>query len=397
MPRTPKRSAPAASSQRSRSNRPGARRSGARRRSQRAKRRARRARWLLLSLIGGLALVAGVALWGARPSEGPIDFERGFIELTLRAEQLEVGRVGQQLHEAGLLEDPNALRWAKWRSAPNARFEAGPHWLPRAASDSQLVGLLSRRTRRPTTRVTIPEGWDSFQIARRLAERGICSERAFLAVVHDPQLASAWLGKTSLSLEGYLYPATYDLRLNTEATTIARRLVDEAKRRFEPLIEAGPDPLRRFTPAALESDEVVILASLVEKEAASSAEHGPIASVFINRLTDDQFRPRRMLQSDPTAGYGCKRRPELTSCREYQGRISPQMLRDPDNPYNTYKQPGLPPTPVGNPSAATVGAVLQAPRTDYLFFYAARDGQAHVFSRTLAEHRAAISSSRRAP
>lgn len=395
MPRTPKRSVPASSSRRPSSRRPSSRRNGSRRKSQRAQRRSRRTRWLLASLIGGLAVLASMTLWVARPSEGPIDFERGFIELTLGENELEVGRVGQHLREAGLLKDPNALRWAKWRTAPSARFEPGAHWLPKAASESQLVGLLSRRTSRPTARVTIPEGWDSFQIAQRLAESGICSASAFLAVVHDPQRAGAWLGKTSL--EGYLYPATYELRLNTDAQTVARRLVEEARRRFEHVLGTGSPARRDWTPAGLAPDEVITLASLVEREAAHAGEHGPIASVFINRLTDERFRPSRMLQSDPTAGYGCKQQPSLASCQQYDGRILPQMLRDPDNPYNTYKNPGLPPTPVGNPSVATVKAVLQAPRTEYFFFFAARDGQAHVFSRTLEEHRAAISSSRQVP
>lgn len=351
--------------------------------------------WWLLGVASGLAVVALALSWRSRPSETPIDLERGFVELRLPEDALEVSLVGQRLHQAGLLDDPQALRWAKWRTAPAARFEPGVHWLPRAASDSQLVNLLSRRTSRPATRVTIPEGWDSFQIAQRLAERGICSAEAFLTVAHDSQTAEAWIGETTL--EGYLYPATYELRLNSDALRVARRLVEEAKRRFEPVLGTHSGARRAWTPAALGPAQVVILASLVEKEAANAAEQGPIASVFINRLTDEDFRPRRMLQSDPTAGYGCKRHPDLASCRDYRGRISPHMLRDADNPYNTYKNAGLPPTPVANPSAETLKAVLQAPKTEYRFFFSARDGQAHVFSRTLDEHRAAISRARRSP
>ena len=85
---------------------------------------------------------------------------------------------------------------------------------------------------------------------------------------------------------------------------------------------------------------------MVEKEAARADELPIVASVFFNRLDDATFKPARMLQSDPTAAYGCLASPALESCQGYAGRVTPLMLRDANNPYNTYRHAGLPPGPV---------------------------------------------------
>jgi UPF0755 protein len=111
--------------------------------------------------------------------------------------------------------------------------------------------------------------------------------------------------------------------------------------------------------------------------------------VFRNRLSYPDFRPARSLQSDPTAAYGCLVDPTLGSCRDYAGKILPTMLRDDQNPYNTYRHPGLPPGPIGNPGLRALEATLSPATTDYLFFVAAGNGR-HTFSRTLEEHETAI-------
>jgi UPF0755 protein len=99
-----------------------------------------------------------------------------------------------------------------------------------------------------------------------------------------------------------------------------------------------------------------------------------------------------MLQSDPTAGYGCLlARERIESCSEYTGLVTPAMLRDAANDYNTYKHPGLPPGPIANPSESALEAVIDPPQTPY-FFFVAGPGKRHVFSRTFGEHERAIGS-----
>ena len=110
---------------------------------------------------------------------------------------------------------------------------------------------------------------------------------------------------------------------------------------------------------------------MVQAEGANESEFPRIAGVFFNRLEDPSFKPRGMLQSDPTAGYGCLvARERIESCRGYSGRVRPAMLRDESNRYNTYRHAGLPPGPIGNPGAAALRAVLEPERTDFFYFYA---------------------------
>jgi len=139
---------------------------------------------------------------------------------------------------------------------------------------------------------------------------------------------------------------------------------------------------------------VLTLASMIEKEARASDERPLIASVFFNRLRDPEFRPARMLQSDPTASYGCVvAGEEIPSCAGFHGNVTPALLRDASNPYNTYRHAGLPPGPIANPGEASISAVLAPAESDFLYFVAKGQGTGrHTFSRTFAEHREALES-----
>ena len=122
----------------------------------------------------------------------------------------------------------------------------------------------------------------------------------------------------------------------------------------------------------------LILASMVEKEAAAAEERGLIASVFLNRLRDPSFRPK-LLQSDPTAIYGCLVMPQrIAACDDFAGHATPALNRDPNNAYSTYVTVGLPLGPIANPGEASVLAVLAPPTTKYQYFVAAGDGAHHV-------------------
>jgi UPF0755 protein len=141
----------------------------------------------------------------------------------------------------------------------------------------------------------------------------------------------------------------------------------------------------------LDAHDVVTLASIVEKEAGVAEERPIIAGVFLNRLKDPKFTPRR-LQADPTVIYGCRAQPSLPSCNAFdpkRPKISRAMLADGDNRYNTYRIEGLPPGPISNPGRAALAAVLDATRHDYLYFVA-KGGGRHAFSATLDAHNAAV-------
>ncbi len=278
---------------------------------------------------------------------------------------------------------------------------AGWRWAVRGAAIVAVLGLSvlvaaaafrgARRTsERDRRRVVVPEGWTSVHVGRRLAELGICPEGAFLAASRDPELLAEF-GIAGPSVEGYLFPATYDLEPGTDPDEVLRVLVREGRRRLSALFERHEAGFTRLhDELGWGTGEVLTLASIVEKEAIADEERPIIARVYLNRLTDPEFRPVRRLQADPTAGYGCLVAPGLApSCAGYTGRITPAMLRDAKNPYNTYRHPGLPPGPIANPGAASIIAVLEPADVDYLYFVASGGGR-HVFSRTYAEHKAAI-------
>lgn len=341
--------------------------------------------WLGLGLVLVSVATAFVALW-LWGREGGSAEAPGYRRLVL--ESSDPGEVAALLEREGLISDVDAFRWYQRTFMGSALFEPGPHLVPTSATPQQLVHLLARHRSRPVQKVLLPEGLDLFGVAERLERLGICARGDFetAALARDP--AQAEIGAPSF--EGYLYPATYELRLNTPAEDVRRKLVDEARRRLRAAFDEAPAGMRALQAEfGFDEHDVVVLASMIEKETAARDEAGTIASVFLNRLRSETFRPRAMLQSDPTAGYGCKLPDAPPSCAGFVGRITPELLRDPANRYNTYKHPSLPPGPVASPSAEVVRAVLTAPKTEYFYFFAGKGGR-HTFSRSFDEHRAAV-------
>jgi len=240
--------------------------------------------------------------------------------------------------------------------------------------------------------VTIPEGWTIFDTARRLQTMHVCTVAAWLAAARSPELLRE-LHLTGESAEGFLFPATYDLAPDSDATDVVRRMKAEFDRRYDAIVGRHAAGLLDLESSlGWGTREVVTLASMVEKEAVVDDERATIASVFLNRLRDPAFSATsgKVLQCDPTAGYGCLVHPERApSCLAYSGKITHDLLADAANLYNTYKHDGLPPGPIGNPGAKSLEAVL-APGTTHYFYFVARGEGRHTFSETYAAHAAAV-------
>lgn len=236
--------------------------------------------------------------------------------------------------------------------------------------------------------VTVPEGLDHLDVARRLSRWGVTDEDGFVRAVNDPELLGE-LGIHAPSAEGYLYPDTYRWTENSEPEEIVRRMVENFRQRTASLFEDAPG-LGSVADLAFGPHEVLTLASIVEEEAAVAEERPIIAGVFLNRLRSETFLPRHRLQADPTVSYGCRVLPlSAPSCAGFSGRISRAMLEDPANPYNTYRHGELPPGPISNPGIATLRAVLEAEHHDYLYFVA-RGHRRHAFSVDLDTHNEAV-------
>jgi UPF0755 protein len=211
--------------------------------------------------------------------------------------------------------------------------------------------------------VVVPEGYNMFEIAAAIEAAGLGKKEDFLAVAtHETELIHAF-DPQARSLEGYLFPDTYLFSRTMTMHDMAAAMV----KRFQK--EAQTLALRQDT------HRIVTLAAIVEKETAAPDERPEVASVYINRLAKNMA-----LAADPTVVYA-----SLLS-GTYRGTIYQSDLQS-DSPYNTYKFAGLPPGPIANPGAASLRAVMQPAKTNYLFFVAVGDGSGrHHFSQNFDQH-----------
>jgi UPF0755 protein len=217
--------------------------------------------------------------------------------------------------------------------------------------------------------VTVVEGSDLETVAIQMAAAGIGSEADWLTVAERVDWIED-LAPQAPSLEGFLFPDTYQFAEGIGVETAARHLVDRFRSVW--MDEVSRDPELWGTVF-----DVVILASLVEAETALASERGRVAGVYLNRLNRGM-----LLQCDPTVVFALKRRNEWT------GRLL-RIHWGVDDPYNTYRYPGLPPGPINSPGREAIRAALSPDEHGYLYFVASPDG-GHAFSRSLAEHNQAV-------
>ncbi len=307
----------------------------------------------------------------------------------------DVSTVAEDMGRLGLVDSPAFFStYLRLVGAGDALRRGETLSLPRGLVVEQLARRLARGIGALVVRVTIPEGFDMFAVAERLEESRLGSREDFLRAMRDPALLRE-LDVEAPSLEGYLFPDTYELRDDESPARLLGRLVANHRRRVQPLLEAHEDAVagleREF---GWSSHQILVLASVVEKEAAVADERAQIAGVFFNRLRSETFLPRQRLQSDPTVSYGCRAAPEeAPSCAGFDGTITRAMLEDSANRYNSYRHAGLPPGPIANPGLAAIEAVLTPASHDFFYFFA-RGGRRHTFSRTLEAHGAAVEDSR---
>lgn len=225
-----------------------------------------------------------------------------------------------------------------------------------------------------TARATFPEGMSIYKMGAMLKELGFRDWEKFQGLVKEGITADQRQRHWGLfkympteSLEGYLFPDTYDLYSRSSAEAIAEVMI----KRFEKVVLPFWDKAGRETKLTLH--EIVTLASIIEKEAQKPKERPIIASVFYNRL-----KAGMPLAADPTIKYILER----PTKRVYLNQLNI------DSPYNTYKNRGLPPGPICNPGIESIKAAVYPAKTNYYFFVANKDGS-HTFSATWAEHQRA--------
>ena len=275
------------------------------------------------------------------------------------------------LAQAGVVRSPRLFRTYAWLRGGDRRIRAGTYEFRRGDSWSTVLGML-RAGRGIVVTVTVPEGFSLSQIEPLLAEKLGVPEDSVKTAASDTALL-ARLDLPTPTLEGYLFPDTYTF---PEGTT-ARRAVTDMERRFEH--EWKPAWTARLDTIGMSRNDVMTLASIVEKEAKLPEERPVIAAVYMNRL-----KAGMLLQADPTVQY---------SLPAHEARVLYKDLKV-KSPYNTYKHPGLPPGPIASPGVASIEAALYPANVPYKYFVAAPDGH-HEFRVDFKGHEAAVRQMRR--
>jgi UPF0755 protein len=215
--------------------------------------------------------------------------------------------------------------------------------------------------------VTIPEGYPISQIAPLLVEALGVTEDSVYAAVRDTSMLHR-LDVPTPTLEGYLFPDTYSFADNTSAREAVRTMVERFEKAWKPEWD------ERLQEMKLSRNDIITLASIVEKEVRRREEGPVIAAVYLNRL-----RIHMPLMADPTVQYALGRKP---------GRVYFKDLKV-DSPYNTYRRQGLPPGPIASPGLRSIDAALHPAKVPFLYFVAHPDGH-HEFRKTFKEHTEAI-------
>jgi uncharacterized YceG family protein len=328
-------------------------------------------RWFrrLLALVA-LAVIGG-ALYVINATFQPFQDENeqaGAVPVKI-PEGADAGSIGKLLEGKGVVADARFFELNATMTLRRGKLRTGNYVLRRnmtngAAIDALMQGPKVRVVK--TFRVTIPEGLSRREAAPAIQESGI-DGNYLKASSSDVALRRALkLGapRGTRTLEGFLFPATYDLRAGATAADLVDRQLDAFRDNFRSL------NLKAAKRKDLSAYDVLIIASLIERETPSNRERPLIASVIYNRLKLDE-----PLGIDATTRY-------------YEKKWSGQLLQselDDDNPFNTRINSGLPPTPIGNPGLASMKAAAKPARTDYLF-YVAKPGACHAFAETNAEH-----------
>jgi UPF0755 protein len=244
--------------------------------------------------------------------------------------------------------------------------------LERGMSTRTIVDLITTekstaKTSNKELTITIPEGWRTEQIAEELGRLGLNGGAdAFMKAVHDydgSQFAFLKDRADKHSLEGYLFPDTYSFRADTPPEDLIQLMLGNFEQKFDATLQ------QRASEMGLSVNEVLIFASLVQREAQLGQEFPVIAGVYLNR-----FEQGIRMESDPTVQYA------LGKSGDWWPKVSENDLFV-DSPYNTYQHDGLPPGPIANPGSVAITAVLQPTETDYIYFVADPSGDgSHLFA-----------------
>ena len=321
---------------------------------------------LILALLALLLVV--VLAWDMLG----LTFGKGTEVMVKIPEGSSVREISAILKDEGIISHPILFRVYE-KLGKGHTFQQGGHLVGKSMSYGEIIKKLTSAPEvgvYETVIVLIPEGYEARMIAAKLAEMGLVDEERFMDELQNGDFDFDFIDEITRRenrLEGYLFPATYELLVGESEHSIINRMLTAFNERIVPIYEQAD------TDYSL--DEIVTMASIVEREAANDSERGKVASVFYNRLKKDMT-----FGSCATVQYIIKERKDVLSNADTKIK----------SPYNTYINKGLPIGPIASPGENSVRAALYPDDTDYLYFAARADGSENVFTRTNEEHLQAV-------
>jgi UPF0755 protein len=321
---------------------------------------------LLLTLIVGGFSIAQFAIFAFSPSK--LNSTESLILEVKKGESPQV--LTRELLAGGAISDGFKFNWLgritrQWKKVKAGEYKFSPSMTPIEVFSILTSGISMVHP------VTVREGENMYEIAADIEGKKLASREAILALCKNPTFI-ATLGfapGSAPTLEGYLYPDTYNFNRSMSPQDMLRQMVKHF------FAVWGDKETLRAKELGMSRHQIVTLASMIEKETGAARERPIISSVFYNRL-----KKKMRLQSDPTTIYGIWDR--------YKGNIHKADLLS-ESPYNTYYVPALPAGPISNPGKEALQAALYPATSEYLFFVSHNDGT-HEFTRTYQEHTRAV-------
>ncbi|RKN80553.1 endolytic transglycosylase MltG [Paenibacillus ginsengarvi] len=338
-------------------------------------------------LLGLVLAGAGTAVYVAsalKPVEASGDNE---VRISIPA-GFGSGQIARLLESSGLIRDAKVFRYYLIYKKEGARFQAGDYMMTKGMELDDIIRKLNDgdTVKDETLRFTIPEGYSVMQVADKLEEQPGFDRNAFLQLVNskDEFAAVKWVSdipddpRIKTRLEGYLFPETYEMKLDSTTKDMVLRMAGELDKKLAGLPADWQDKLKM---RGLTFHQMMTIASMIEREVVDDEERPLVASVIYNRM-----KIGMKLQLDATVQYVLDKPKE---------RLFEKDLLI-DSPYNTYKVAGLPPGPIASPSLKSIEAVLYPAESKFLFYVTKSDGsQKHNFAETYEQHLKNIADSKK--
>ena len=355
--------------------------------------------WLALILVIGISL--GRVLWLCTADLMAFGKEPTQAIITISDDD-NIEAVSKMLAEKGLIRYPGLFKTFAELTGKDENISVGTFTLnSRLDYNAMINGMTKYASDREEVTVMFPEGYTCAQIFQLLEEENVCTVAELEEYAANGELDEYWFLEgvergDKYCLEGYLFPDTYDFYTNDDPERVLEKFLDAFDARFtdimrERLVSIGEDFALRlanegYDQAYIDSHpitirEVVIIASMIEKESSGGEESYNVSSVIYNRLTDSSQPPYLNIDAAVIYGLGGKIDPET-------GESIPLTETDlqTDTPYNTYLHTGLTPGPISNPGQESLNAAVMPNSTDYYYYALDPATGEHYFSKTYEEH-----------